>query len=343
MNPLCGLFGDSVSGNTLPAALTGVKKRQEKLRQAFAAAQRGDAKRAKRKNGSKRAVKVPVADPDSTIMPNKEGGYAPNYNPIAATDGECGMIVDADVLPEMREGEMVIPTVEQIESTFGRQPEQFLADSTFATGSNLSALADRGIEAVMPVVQTKLSDANPAGRADPTQPVPEEDWPKLPRRAQTKKLDRAAFVYDEKNDCYYCPQGRPLEFVQIKMQARDTGEASAYRVYQGESCEGCGLASVCLKGASKRRTVSHDQHEAVRREVALRLKTESGKKTYARRAHLAETPNAFIKEVLGLRQFLLRGLDKVRTEWLWACTAFNMRKLMIAMEKLRAEVSLKPA
>jgi len=336
------LFGDSLSVSALPAALTDLKKRQEKLRQAFEAAQQGDAKRAKRKNGSKRSVKVPVADPDSTIMPNKEGGYAPNYNPIAATDGECGMIVDADVLPEMKEGETVIPSVERIESNFGRQPGQFLADSTFATGSNLSGLADRGIEAVMPVEQTKLPDENPADRGDGTQPVPEEDWPKLPRRAQTKKLDRAAFVYDEEKDCYYCPQGRSLGFVQLKRQARDTGEASAYRVYQCESCEGCGLASDCLKGKSKQRTVSHDQHEAVRREVVLRLKTESGKKTYARRAHLAETPNAFIKEVLGLRQFLLRGLDKVCTEWFWACTAFNIRKLMIAMEKLRAEVSLKP-
>ncbi len=334
------LFGDSASGHTLPAELTDLTKRQERLRKAFEAAQRGDAKRAKSKNGSKRSVKVPVADPDSTIMPNKEGGYAPNFNPVAAVDGECGMIVDADVLNEMREGEMVIPTVERVESTFGRRPEQFLADSTFATGSNLSALADRGIEAVMPVEQTKLPDENPADRADPAQPVPEEDWPKLPRRAQTKKLDRAAFVYDEEKDCYYCPQGRPLEFVQIKTKGRDSGDASEYRVYTCHSCEGCGLASDCLAGHAKHRSVSHDQHEAVRRNVALRLKTESGKKTYARRAHLAETPNGFIKDVLGLRQFLLRGLDKVRTEWLWACTAFNIRKLMIAMEKLRADGSL---
>ncbi|MFV1981551.1 MAG: IS1182 family transposase [Rhodothermia bacterium] len=336
------LFGDSVSGHTLPAELTDLKKRQERLRKAFQAAQQGDAKRAKSKNGSKRSVKVPVADPDSAIMPNKEGGYAPNFNPIAAADGECGMLVDADVLNEMREGETVIPTVERIESTFGRQPEQFLADSTFATGSNLSALAGRGIEAVMPVEQTQFLDENPTDRADPTQPVPEEDWPKLPRRAQTKKLDRAAFVYDAAKDCYYCPQGRPLEFVQIKTKGRDTGDASQYRVYACRSCEGCALAADCLAGHAKHRSVSHDQHEAVRRKVALRLKTESGKKTYARRAHLAETPNGFIKDVLGLRQFLLRGLDKVRTEWLWACTAFNIRKLMIAMEKLRADTSLEP-
>ena len=52
---------------------------------------------------------------------------------------------------------------------------------------------------------------------------------------------------------------------------------------------------------------------------------------------LVETPNGFVKQVIGLRQFLLRGLDKVRTEWLWACTAFNTRKLILAMRMLRAE------
>jgi len=179
--------------------------------------------------------------------------------------------------------------------------------------------------------------ANPADRADPTRAVAREDWPKLPRRAQTGKLDRAAFVYDEQKDCYYCPMGRTLVFVQIKMKGRDTCGDSEYRVYRCRSCEGCGLATDCLVGKSKVRTVSHDQHETARQKVAARMKTERGKKAYAKRAHLAETPNGFIKQVIGLRQFLLRGLDKVRTEWLWACTAFNTRKLILAMRMLRAE------
>ncbi|MHC4066174.1 MAG: IS1182 family transposase [Planctomycetota bacterium] len=337
------LFGDRVSSNTLPAELADLKRRQAKLHQALEAAKKADAKRAKRKRSSKRAAKVPVADPDSAIMPNKAGGYAPNFNPLAAVDNECGMIVDADVLNEMNEAETVIPTVERIESTFGDPPEQFLADSTFATGGNLSDLADRGIEAVMPVEQTKLPDENPAERVDPTQPVAESDWPKLPRRAQTRKLDRSAFIYDAAKDCYYCPLGRALEFDYVKTQSRDTCEASEYRVYQCQSCTGCGLAADCLRGNSQRRTVSHDQHEAARQKVAARMQTEPGKKAYAQRAHLAETPNGFIKQVIGLRQFLLRGLDKVRTEWLWACTAFNLRKLILAIRMLRAEGTVPPA
>lgn len=70
------------------------------------------------------------------------------------------------------------------------------------------------------------------------------------------------------------------------------------------------------------------------------MKTESGKQTYVRRAHLAETPSAFIKQVIGLRQFFLRGLEKVRMEWLWACAAFNIRKLVLARERMRAVVGV---
>jgi hypothetical protein len=236
----------------------------------------------------------------------------------------------------------VIPTVERIESNFGQKPGQLVADTGFSTGGNLSALAEREIEALMPVDSTRLPAENPAKRADPTLAVPEEDWPKLPVFPRTKKLDRAAFVYDAQRDCYWCPMGRKLRLHNKKTRSRDTCEDSRVRVYRCPSCEGCGLAKDCLAGNAKVRTVSHDQHESARQAAALRLKMESGREAYARRAHLAETPNAVIKQVMGLRQFLLRGLDKVRTEWLWACTAFNIMKLISAIGKVRADRAIKP-
>lgn len=332
------MFGDSVSGNTLPAGLSDLKRRQERLRRAFDAARQADAKRPK----SKKPAKVPVADPESAIMPNKEGGYSPNFNPLATVDDESGMIVDADVLNEINEPSAVIPMVERVEANFGQRPDQLLADSAFATGGNLSALSALGIEGLMPVECVLSSAENPSDRSDPSQPVPEADWPKLPLFARTKKLDRSAFVYDAERDCYWCPQGRQLSFWHHKIKTRESCEDSKYRVYRCPSCEGCGLAKMCLADKAKVRTVSHDQHESIRQVAAARLRTASGKKAYARRAHLAETPNAVIKHVMGLRQFLLRGLDKVRTEWLWACTAFNIRKLLAIMGKVRAGMAPKP-
>jgi hypothetical protein len=33
-------------------------------------------------------AQLPMSDPDSRILPNKEGGYAPNYTPMAVTETE---------------------------------------------------------------------------------------------------------------------------------------------------------------------------------------------------------------------------------------------------------------
>ena len=48
---------------------------------------------------------------------------------------------------------------------------------------------------------------------------------------------------------------------------------------------------------------------------------------------------AIIKSILGVRRFLLRGLEKVRTEWLWVCTAYNMRKRLSHAAGLRTELA----
>lgn len=342
------LFGEGVS-NRLPRELADVKKRQQLLRQALSAAKKADAKRQTKKsdgadepppgsdqskgNKKKHPARVPVADPESSILPNKEGGHAPNYNPVVAVAD--GVIVDTDVLPNNNEGQTVIPAVDRLQSAFGEFPDQLLADGIFATGSNLSELAKREITAVMPVDPAWISQDNPARRADPRVAVSETDWPRLPRTRQKEpKLHRAAFVYDVDRDCYYCPMGRELVFKKTTRKSRTID--SIYRVYECRSCEDCPLAAACKSHTVKRRMVSHDEHEPVRQKLAERMKTEDAKALYQKRTHLAETSFAFIKQWIGIRQFHLRGLDKVRTEWLWACTACNLRKLVLAIGQVCA-------
>src|SRR4051812_34015348 len=61
--------------------------------------------------------------------------------------------------------------------------------------------------------------------------------------------------------------------------------------------------------------------------MAHRLKTPEGRKLYARRKHTAEPVFGIIKSVLGFRQFLLRGLDKVRGEWNLVTLAWNLKRM----------------
>ena len=61
--------------------------------------------------------------------------------------------------------------------------------------------------------------------------------------------------------------------------------------------------------------------------MAHRLATPEGKKLYGRRKHTAEPVCGIIKSVLGFRQFLLRGLDKVRGGWGLVTMAWNMKRM----------------
>jgi len=61
--------------------------------------------------------------------------------------------------------------------------------------------------------------------------------------------------------------------------------------------------------------------------MAYRLQTPEGKKLYALRKHTPEPVFGIIKSVLGFRQFLLRGLDKVKGEWSLVTMAWNLKRM----------------
>jgi hypothetical protein len=60
-----------------------------------------------------------------------------------------------------------------------------------------------------------------------------------------------------------------------------------------------------------------------------RLKTAAGKARYQLRQQTVEPVFGIIKSVLGFRQFLLRGVEKVGLEWQLVCLAYNLKRLHI--------------
>lgn len=328
------LFGDQTP-NRLPAKVASLQKRQEALAQALAKANAMDAKRCQRTDTTNRSAKVPVADPDSAILPNKDGGHAPNYTPMAAVDGQQGFIVDAEVTNEATESQTTVPTVDRISETFGTQPEKLLADSAHGDGQNLSALAARGVEAYIPMADGGADNA--ARRDDPTTPVAQSDWDRLPYvgKKKTKKLDKSAFVYDASCDCYYCPAGRRMAYARCGRESRRDSMVT-FRVYRCVDCGDCGLSAVCVTG-SGRRTVRRDEYEPLRESTSKRMRSESGQEEYGKRKWICETPFGVRKGLWRVRRFLHRGLEKVKTEWSWTCTAYNLAKLVRTVSRLRVQ------
>ena len=64
-----------------------------------------------------------------------------------------------------------------------------------------------------------------------------------------------------------------------------------------------------------------------RERMRRKTRTKKGRAVYKRRKHVAEPPFGFIKQGLGFRQFLLRGLEKVSGEWKLVTMAYNLRRL----------------
>ena len=56
-----------------------------------------------------------------------------------------------------------------------------------------------------------------------------------------------------------------------------------------------------------------------------KMESEEARAGYRRRGRVVEFCHAWIKSKLGLRQFHVRGLRKVKMEMLWACLTYNLQ------------------
>ena len=89
-------FGKEAA-HTVSEDLADIQRRQQKVAAALAELQRIE------EAGEDEPKRLPLTDPECRIMPNKDGGYAPNYTPTATVDVDSGVIVSADVLNDINE------------------------------------------------------------------------------------------------------------------------------------------------------------------------------------------------------------------------------------------------
>jgi transposase len=312
------------------AAQTDPTVRLERLRAALAELERIE------QAGEQLPSRLPITDPESRVMPNKNGGFAPNYTPTATVDMSSGLVVNADVINAHNEDSQLLPTLQQVQSDFQLEalPPEVVADGLMGTGANLAACSENKVILYSP---SKLQDSsqNPALREDLNAPVPTELLDQLPVACVNVKGEKAevfhksAFVYDSERDCYQCPQGQALHYQNTTSEKNRSGqrERDRYQCDQ-EICASCPLRARCVHPRNEGgRTISREQHEAHREAHAQRMATPEAQSIYRQRRHFGERPFAVIKQQFGLRQFLLRGLEAVQCEWQWATIAFNIQRL----------------
>ena len=105
----------------------------------------------------------------------------------------------------------------------------------------------------------------------------------------------------------------------------DTGY-KAEAVFEQLAGNGCDL--VVAVGREGKQPLRFDpERSPYTAAMAAKVQSDEGRAAYRRRKWIAEPPNGWIKNVLGFRQFSLRGLHRVRAEWKLVCMALNLRRM----------------
>ncbi|HEV2690341.1 MAG TPA: IS1182 family transposase, partial [Bryobacteraceae bacterium] len=245
--------------------------------------------------------RVSETDPEARFMKQSGGGYAPSHNVQVSTDAAHSLIVGVSVIQSANDEGQLLPALKEVQRNLGRLPRQVVADAGFTTRETILEMAERQIDFIGGTVE--------AGKR--SQPRPGVD----------PAFRAAAFAYEAERDIYRCPAGK--ELLHRGVQAKRVGVL--HHVYHAREadCRGCVFRKQCCAGNSPRRIWRAQDAPAVEAFKA-KMQTATAQAIYRLRAAVAEFPHAWLKAKIGLRQFRVRGLKKVRCEALWACLAYNL-------------------
>ena len=324
-------FDGEANGERLPDHLSTLEKRKAELEAIRETCERADQQR--KKNGinpEKNPFQLPLADKDSRVMPNKEGGYAPNYTPVVGVESEFGLIVSTIIINSPTEQDCAIGILDAVESDFNAKIDEICADTAYCTGSNINEIEEvRGLDFYSPHRQSDHITHNPAVRDDPTQPVPESEWDQLPKNPSTKRFSSAAFIHDEEKNKLHCPMGRTMEQCDKETRTLSNGEEVVSTRYQTDSCEGCAAIALCRTNVNAKapRRVRRDQHATLREQHRKKMDTPEAKAAYAGRFSAGERPFGQLKEGFGIRRFQSRGINSINSELGLGQLAHNLLRM----------------
>lgn len=300
-----GLIDGSIlalDGTKLRANASGRKHRRGTLREAIGRRLRADIQADplveegndsdSSERGGSASPPVSATDPDARLMKTGEGPIRLCYNAQVVVDNRQ-IIVAADVGTDADDKSSLPPMLEQARRRIASPPGAIVADGGYYSGRNLKYAQHQGLNIYIP-----------KGRDERT------------------VFGQDQFVYDPGRDRYRCPNGCWLT---RGRQRQRYGVRKITYSSTVKQCRGCRLKAACTGERFRRLEVA--ETAAYERAVAMKLATPEGQAIYARRRELVEPVFGNLKFNLGFTRFSLRGLAKVRGEFLLLCIAHNLKKL----------------
>ncbi len=279
-----------------------LREKQERLKWALQELEKIEASRGK--PAEKKEVRASTTDPEARVMLQAKGAYGPGYNVQISTDARAKIIVGVGVSQSANDAGELEPGVERVETNLGEKPKQMVVDEGYTNSGSLEAMAEREIDLIGSV---------PEPRKAP--------WDPWQHRGVAREFYPEAFRYDSGGDGYICPAGQGLSY-----ETREQHGGWWHYRYRarGSDCQSCAFQGQCCPGTKKGRSLIRREQTVEWKAFRAKMETAEAKEIYKQRSEVAEFPNAWIKDKIGLRQFRLRGLAKVTLEAMWACLTYNI-------------------
>jgi len=259
--------------------------------------------------------RVNLTDEDAQLMKGRSGiiiGYNAQamVSPLAPETAKGnGMLITAvEVVNSASDSGQLAPMLEKAEELTGQRVPVTLADGGYHTAASLEAGERRGQVLVM---GERYKDSC------------------------TGPYFKDQFEYDATTDSYICPHGQQLPFRGLR-KSQLTGSRSI-RVYRASrtDCRTCQAFGVCTRDKHAGRALWISSSDMLLRKHRKWMQTYEARSLYSRRKELIEAVFGILKDQLGARRFLLRGLANVRAEFTLLATAFNLRTLWRVWKRVR--------
>jgi hypothetical protein len=237
-------------------------------------------------------------------MIQANGAYGPAYNLQISTDAQSKIIVGMGVTQASADAAELEPAVDRVEANLGQRPKQVVVDGGFTNQATMEAMSEKQVDLIGSLPERSAVAPN-----------------RLEQLGVSPDFYPQAFEYDRNADGYRCPAGKVLSYETQEQK----GATLRYRYRaKASDCRACEFQTRCCPGTKRGRSLVRS--EATPEIVAFQAKMETpeAQAIYKQRAGVAEFPNAWIKDKIGLRQFRLRGLAKVTVESLWVCLTYNI-------------------
>jgi transposase len=279
----------------------------------------------KAKAAEQAQARVSLTEPECRMMQHgNDGGISASYNVQVTTDGKERVIVAVELTQSSSDGAVELSEVVQaVEEHLERKPKQMVVDGGFTNQKNIVGMAQAAVDLVGSMGDQAAHQAAARKASGVGEGYGSEQFTML-----------------EGGRALQCPAGHRLDYVG---EQKKRGNLYAHYQAQGRDCGACaGHLECCPKGYAHGRSVTRLRQEQA--EVAAfreKMASAAAQQAYRRRSEVAEFPNLWIKEKMGIRKFRLRGMGKATIEALWACLTYNvMQWIRLVWRRQRLEGSV---